>query len=105
MTPFKTAFCLALFAVQTTAERSLPFIGPSHSPFGVSGEERVVRGCSIDSDDSEARFALQYPEERDSLSRWENGYLLRDKERQRQSLIVPACEKRIACREDAVLFV
>jgi hypothetical protein len=89
--------------IMTTAERPdrLPFLhrrGPSAAfQTSFSKAEMDALNCnSVDDDDSEARFAIQYQMERESMRRTESGYLLLQQE-VRQSgarTVVPVSAKK-----------
>ncbi len=72
------AFCmLASFSlVSASQDKPRAFVQtPFQSSFS-SAEMEAFDCNSESSDDSEARFAIQYPKERDSLKRTESSYLL-----------------------------
>lgn len=53
----------------------------------------TILNCNEEASDTDARFALQYREERASLGHVESAYLQRNRQRYLNSLVVPASVK------------
>jgi hypothetical protein len=66
------------------------FIGRQQS---VSSHPDTVLDCSEEASDTDARFALQYRDEYESLGHVESAYLQRNRQRYLNSMVVPASIK------------
>jgi hypothetical protein len=71
-------------------EHHHPFIGRQRMS---SSHPDTVLNCSEEASDTEARFALQYREECESLGHVERAFLKRNRQRYLNSMVLPASVK------------